>query len=178
LALERVSCWLLADNSVDAKEDGLMFWFRRGRRLLTAGSIGLVLVAAMHTMAHFSPLPDDPALKAVMTSMSETKIEMGFPVAPSIGEVLAAESLSMAFLMVTLALVTFAVAGCPEADPRLLRTLAALNTVCMAALAVVHYMHSYPPPVILFGAVGLLFLGATVLPPPHDPAAAGKMSVR
>jgi hypothetical protein len=145
-----------------------MYWFRRGRRLLSAGSIALVLVAAMHTMAHFSPLPDDQALVAVMKSMSETRIEMGFPVAPSVGEVLASESLSMAFLMVTLALVTFAVAGCPEADPRLLRTLAALNTVCMAALAVVHCVHSYPPPVILFGAVGFLFLLATVLPPPRE----------
>ena len=132
--------------------------FKRGNRLFTAGSIALLLVAALHTLGHFAGGPEDPAFTSVVNAMRGYSVDLGLGMRPSMRDIHVSLVLTMTIFLVFLGiqnLVTLTLA--PEAK-QLLRALALINFLCAGALAILYAAYSVPPPLISFAVVGLLFL--------------------
>jgi hypothetical protein len=141
-----------------------MCWFRRGRRLMSVGSLVLLAIATMHTVMYFSPLPDEPGLAEVVRSMEEFHMDAVFGMRPSVAEISWTLSLMLSVFMATLGAANLVVLGHPSTPPAVLRGLAAVNVISMAALIVDCLVHQFPPPAIAFALAGVIFLIALVLP--------------
>ena len=89
--------------------------FKRGNRLLASGSILIILVAMLHTLGHFAPVPaDDTALHAVMAAMRGYQFDIGMGMKPNMMDIFESLSLTMTITVLFLGiqnLVTLAAAG-------------------------------------------------------------------
>ena len=55
---------------------------RPGRRWLLAGAILMLITATLHTAGQFGPTP--PGHESALSTMQQSKLEMGFGMAPSL----------------------------------------------------------------------------------------------
>jgi len=138
--------------------------FRRGNRWFTSGSLALLLVATAHTLGHFSDLPQDPALLAIVNAMRGYVFDFGFGMRPSFMGIHESISLTMSILLVFMGLQNLATVALVPESRRLIRTLSMTNFVCAGMLVFLYASYQIAPPLISFIVVGLLFLFASVLP--------------
>lgn len=137
---------------------------------MTAGSIGLLLVACVHTLAHFAPPPDDPEFLAAIETMEATRVDAGFGTRPSLADMQRALSLTMSLLLAALACSNLVVLGNASTTLAAVRSLAIVNFLAMAALVALYLFYTLPPPMIFFAALALVFLAASIWPAPRSVA--------
>ena len=72
--------------------------FRKGHRLFSVASIGLILVAVLRVIAHFAAPPDDLVMSALLTAMQAYRFDLGLG-NPSMLDIFESLSLTMAILL-------------------------------------------------------------------------------
>lgn len=135
--------------------------FKRGHRLFAAGAIGLFVIALFHSLGHFSPPPDDPALVAALQAMSASQLDMGLA-RPSLMAIYNSLSLGMTLFLLFLGGIDLIVLRCGRENVALLRAMKIANVVGVAALTALFAYYLIPPPLITFALVVLLFLLAVL----------------
>jgi hypothetical protein len=146
--------------------------FKRGNRLFAFGSIGLIVASILHTIGHFAPTGNDPALITVDGAMRAYRFDMGLGMHPSIMDVLDSMSLTMTITVLFLGLynlMTLALAG---NNAKLVRRLIALNVLGTGAIVALYAFYRIPPPLICFAVAEILFLLALIPPREHGKKAA------
>ncbi len=128
----------------------------RGGRWIRAGAIGLLIVAALHAVGHFSGGPPDPAAAALERSMRDYHYEiMGMH--PSAHDITQSLSLTMTVLLLFAGTIDLALFGAVATNPRAMRRLAFINVLGVAALVAVFAYYRIPPPFVTLAIVGVLF---------------------
>lgn len=128
----------------------------RGGRWIRAGAIGLLIVAALHAVGHFSGGPPDPAAAALERSMRDYHYEiMGMH--PSAHDITQSLSLTMTVLLLFAGTIDLALFGAVATNPRSMRRLAFINVLGVAALAGLFAYYRIPPPFVTLAVVGVLF---------------------
>ena len=128
---------------------------RSGRRLFLAAAIGQLIVAGLHTIGHFQPMPDQPDAQAALAAMRGFSVDLGLGMRPNLEDVQLSLSLTMTVLLLGAAVQNLLVWR--AADAALLPAFALINTVLSAGLAVIYGYYQIPPPLICLGVVALLF---------------------
>jgi hypothetical protein len=123
-------------------------WFR-------AGALGLIVVAAMHTMGHFSGGPRDSSGVALEAAMKAYRIEM-MGMNPSASGITNSLSLTMSVLLALTGLLDLAILSI--ADPVSLRRFAVLNVAGVSALVALFTYYHVPPPLVTLAIVGIFFI--------------------
>jgi hypothetical protein len=133
--------------------------FKPSNRLFASGSIGLIIVAVLHTFGHFAPPPNnDAALEAVVAAMRDYQFDLGIGMKPSTLNILESLSLTMTITVLFLGiqnLLTLAIAG---DHCRLVRRLTLLSIICTGALVALYTFYRVPPPLISFAVVEVIFI--------------------
>jgi len=130
-------------------------WFR-------AGAMGLIVVALLHTMGHFSRKPHDPAREAVEAAMKAYHTEMA-GMNPSLRDIASSLSLTMSVLLVLAGLLDLAILKI--ADPVSLRRFAVLNIAGVGALVALFTYYHIAPPLVTLALVGIFFLTSVLIAP-------------
>lgn len=138
--------------------------FRAGRRLFSAASLALIVVAALHTLGHFAPNPD-PALQRLEGEMDAFRLPLGMGMNPSILDIFKSLSLTMAVTLVALGLQNLVMAASRDATARLIRGLTLVDLAAVGALVALYAFHRVPPPLVTLAVVEALFALSLVLPP-------------
>jgi hypothetical protein len=130
-----------------------------GCRLARAGSIGLLVVAGMHTLGHFSPPPTEGELARLAEAMRRARLDL-FGMQPSVQDVVSSLSLTMTVTLAALGALGLVAAG--DADPagRTLRRVLAVEVAAVGALVVLFGYYRIAPPLVTLAVVELLFLAA------------------
>jgi hypothetical protein len=138
--------------------------FRPGRRLFSAASIGLLLVAVLHALGAVAPPPDDAATRTLRAVMEAYRFQLGLGWTPSAWD--ASESLNwtMSVLLVLLGLQNLAVARASSADDALVHRLCLLSALGVGGLVLLFGVYRIPPPMLALAAVEVLFLLGLVAP--------------
>ncbi|HQR38440.1 MAG TPA: hypothetical protein PLF26_08555 [Blastocatellia bacterium] len=136
--------------------------FKSGRRLFTAGSIGLLVVAALHTVGHFAPDEPNAALEAVEQGMRSYTIDMGLGMKPNLLGILRALSLTMSIMLLGLGLQNLVVAASSSTTPVLVRRMAIVSAVVTSGLVALYAYYQIPPPCVTIAIVDAMFIGAIV----------------
>ena len=136
--------------------------FRSGRRLFSAGSIGLVVVAGLHTMGHFSSPQRDPVLDALELGMRSYSIDMGMGMRPTLYGVVQSLSLTMSVVLLGLGAQNLLVASSSGATRSLILRLSIASAIVTSGLTALYAYYQIPPPFITLGIVALLFIGSIV----------------
>jgi len=131
--------------------------FRPGRRLFSAASVGLLVVAGLHTLGHFSPPPDSPGARALMTMMQGYRFPLGLGMEPSAYDITRSLSLTMSLTLFWLAVQNLVVARTPDASDGLVRTLNWVSAVGVGALVALYAAYRVPPPMLTLAAVEVVF---------------------
>jgi hypothetical protein len=118
-------------------------------------------VAGLHTIGHFAPPPDDPALRAVEASMEGYRLDLPLGMQPSIRDVLDSLSLTMTVTLMLIGVLDLLVAR--SAVPSL-RSFALANVVGVGALVALYACHRVSPPFVTLALVWVIFVLALVLP--------------
>jgi len=147
--------------------------FRQGRRLFTAASLGLIVVALMHSLGHFSPEPDDLGFKAVRGAMRSYHLGLGLGMQPSLHDVFSSLSLTMSVTLLLLGVLNLLVARSDEGG-RMVRAAAAASVIGVGVLVGIFLYYRIPPPLIALGIVEALFVLSLALPDRSTAASGGK----
>jgi hypothetical protein len=135
-----------------------MSLFARGRRLFTWSCIATIVVAALHTIGNTVPPPTgDAALVSLEKAMRDYRIPMGMGMTPSVWEINRALVFTMSICLAAMGALGLAVAGAPDATPRLLSRLALVLAISSAALTILYWVYQIPPPLISMAIVTVLF---------------------
>lgn len=132
--------------------------FRPGRRFFSAASIGLLLVAAVHTLASIAPPPDDVATRTLRAVMDAYRYQLGLGWTPSASDVTDSLSLTISVLLALLGLQNLAVARAAGASDALVSLLCLLGALGVGGLVVLYAVYRILPPLLMLGAVEVLFL--------------------
>ena len=135
--------------------------FGRGRRLFSVAAILLIVVAGLHTMGHFSPPPDDPALRAVEESMKGYRLELPLGVRPSVADIVSSLSLTMTITLVLIGVLDLLVA---RSNVPSVRPFALANVLGVGALVALYGTYRIPPPLVTLALVWLFVVLALFLP--------------
>lgn len=128
----------------------------RGGRWIRAGAVGLLVVAVLHAVGHFSGGPADPAAAALEKTMRDYRFEiMGMH--PSAHDITQSLSLTMTVMLLFAGTIDLALFGAVATDPRAMRRLALINAVGVAVLAALFAYYRIPPPCATLAVVGVLF---------------------
>ncbi len=135
--------------------------FRKGHRLFSAASIGLILIAVLHTIGHFAPPPDDLIMTALLTAMKSYRFDLGLA-SPSMLEIFESLSLSVSLMLAWAGLTNLLIAHNAGLRDALMRRVCALNVLGIAALVALFGVYRVPPPAITLAIVDILFVIAFV----------------
>jgi hypothetical protein len=128
----------------------------RGGRWIRAGAIGLLVVAVLHAVGHFSGGPADPAVAALEKSMRDYRFEiMGMH--PSMHDIAQSLSLTMTVMLLFAGTIDLALFGAITTNPRAMRRLALINALGVAVLVGLFAYYRIPPPCVTLAVVGILF---------------------
>jgi hypothetical protein len=131
---------------------------RRGRRAFSAASLGLLLVAILHTLGNLSTTPANEAEAAVLKAMSGYTLPMGIGMAPSFWDIFRSLSFTMSITLLVWGVQNLLAAK--HGSDRLIKLLTVLSTIGVGALVVLYGVYRVPPPLITLGVVELIFLAA------------------
>jgi hypothetical protein len=134
--------------------------FRRGRRLFSAASVALLLVAAAHTFGHVQPVHPGSAWETITEEMAAVAIRMPLGMTPSTLDILKSLSLTMTIALVWLGIQNLVAAG--TGDERLVRRQALVSLVFNGALVWLFWHFRVPPPLVTLAVVEALFLAAVL----------------
>jgi hypothetical protein len=138
--------------------------FKRGNRLLAAGSILIIVVAMLHTIGHFAPAPaDDTALHAVTAAMRGYQLDMGMGMKPSMMDIYESFSLTMTITVLFLGiqnLVTLTAAG---DNSKLVRRITVLSMLWVGGLIILNAIYRVPPPLFSFIVVEIVLVLSLLL---------------
>lgn len=147
--------------------------FRKGSRLFSSASIGLILVALLHQFGHVSPPPADPARDQAIEAMQTYRLSLPLGMRPSLRNVLQALSLTMTITFIALGVLNLLLAAGDREDGRMVRRFSLASTLYVAALVAVFAWHRISPPLVLMSVVGAMFLLAFGLASRRDAGGAG-----
>jgi len=133
--------------------------FRKGHRLFSIASIGLILVALLHAITHFSPPSDDLVMSALLTAMQAYRFDLGLG-SPSMMDIYQSMSLTMAIVLAWMGLVNLLIARYTGLRDKLMRRVCTLNVVGVGGLVVLFSIYQLPAPAIGLGIVEILFFVA------------------
>lgn len=122
--------------------------FRPGRRLLTAGSIVLLLEAVAHTVGALSPLPDDPAISALVDALKTTTSPMGLGMEPSAWDIQRGLVFTMTVLLVLMGLLGLLLPSAAPENRGVYRRTAGLLCTANLALLALWWVYQLPPPLV------------------------------
>jgi hypothetical protein len=134
--------------------------FRPGRRLFSIAAILLIVVAGLHTLGHFSPPPEDPALREVESAMRGYRLALPLGMNPSVHDVLGSLSLTMTITLLLVGALDLLVA---RSEAPSLRPFIFANVVGVGALVVLYGYYRISPPLVTLALVWVLFVLAWVL---------------
>ena len=117
-----------------------------GRGWFVAGTALLALAAALHTVGQFTP--DEPEIAAGLAAMRTSRLPMGMGMAPSLMDIFRDLAFTMTVTFFALAAMNAVVLWHRDTTPALLRAIAALNVVWLAAFVVICWVYRVPPPLI------------------------------
>lgn len=136
---------------------------KRGQRLFVAASVGLLVVAGLHTLGHFSSSPPDAAGEAVVEAMQNYRIDVGLGQRPSLFDLQNGLSLTMPILLVGIGLINLSIIAIAGDVPGVLRRLTLLGLIIVGALVVLYGWYRITPPFVTLFAVELLFVASLML---------------
>jgi hypothetical protein len=131
--------------------------FRRGRRLFSSASIGLVVVGILHSIGSFAPRPPDPARAPLEQAMRADRIPLGFW-QPSTMDILMDLTATMSVLLFALAAVNLVVAKSRETSDALVRRCGLVSALAVGAMVLASYHYKIPPPFMTLAIVEILFV--------------------
>lgn len=134
--------------------------FRRGFRLFSSASILLIIIALMHQFGHVNPPPGDPSRDRALEAMEAYRLPMPLGMRPSLRDVLGALSLTMTITFIALGIQNLTVAAADTPERRMVRRLALMSTVTVAALVATYGHYRISPPLVLLSIVCVMFLVA------------------
>jgi hypothetical protein len=147
--------------------------FKPGNRLFAAGSIGIVLVALLHTLGHFAPPPkDDAALEGVMAAMRNYQFDLGLNMKPNMMDIFESLSLTMSVTVIFLGVQNLAALASAGDNLKLVRRLNWLSLIGIGALVVLYAVYRVLPPLFSFAVVEIILIFALLLP--HKQRRGGK----
>ena len=146
--------------------------FRSGRRMFSAASIALIVVAILHSIGSFAPGPVNPALEGIVAEMKAFRLPLGLGMQPSMFDIQQSLALTMGIMLLWLGLQNLAVA---RRDPTgsFIRLLNVFSVLGVGALVAVYAFYRIPPPLITLSVVELLFVLALATSSRPAPVAAG-----
>ena len=130
--------------------------FRKGHRLFSVASLGLILVAVLHAISHFSSPPDDLVMSALLTAMQAYRFELGLG-SPSMLDIFESLSLTMAIMLAWAGLLNLLIARYTGLRDKLMRRVCTLNLLGVAALMVLFGIYQLASLAIALGVVEILF---------------------
>ena len=130
--------------------------FRKGHRLFSVASIGLILVAVMHAIGHFTPPPNDLVMAALLTAMQGYRFDLGLG-SPSMLEIFESLSLTFSIMLVWAGLTNLLIARYTGIRDKLMRRVCTMNIIGVGALVVLHGIYQGSLPAISLGVVWVLF---------------------
>ena len=146
--------------------------FRSGRRLFSAASIGLIVVALLHSIGSFAPGPVPPELERVVSEMRASRLPLGFGMQPSMFDIQQSLALTMSVTLLWLGAQNLTSA---RHDPTgsLVRRLNVISALGVGALIAIYAFYRVPPPLITLAIVEVLFVLALVTSRRSAPDPAG-----
>jgi hypothetical protein len=135
--------------------------FKPGRRLFSAGSIALIVVAGLHTLGQFAPPPADPAGVALLAAMGAHRLPLGLGMAPSMADIVQSLNLTMSITLLAIAVQNLVVAR-SDASDRLIWRLSVVSALSIGTLVLVYGAYRIPPPLVTLAVVEAIFLRAAV----------------
>lgn len=130
--------------------------FRKGHRLFSSASIGLIVVAFMHAIGQFSASPDDLVFAALVLSMESYRFDLGAG-KPSMMDIFESLGLTMSVMLVWMGLANLLIARYTELRGKLMRRVCTLNLIGGAVLVGLFVYYDVLPPAIALGIVWVLF---------------------
>jgi hypothetical protein len=130
--------------------------FRKGHRLFSIASIGLILVALLHAITHFSSPSDDLVMSALWTAMQAYRFDLGLG-SPSMMDIYQSMSLTMAIVLAWVGLANLLIARYTGLRDKLMRRVCTLNIVGVGALVLLFSIYQLPAPALGLGIVDILF---------------------
>jgi len=131
--------------------------FRKGHRLFSAASIGVILVALLHATAHFSAPSDDLVMSALVTAMQAYRFDLGLGT-PSMMDIYQSMSLTMAIVLIWVGITSLLIARYSGLRDKLMRRVCTLNVFGVGALVGLFSTYQLPAPAIGLGIVWILFV--------------------
>src|SRR5262245_27157287 len=133
---------------------------RRGRRFTAAAGVALVLAAVAHTLGHL-PLLTGAERSGSIVAMDADRAPLGLGMAPSMLDIHLALVLTLSVTYVALGAITLLIA-LGEADARLHRRVAWLDTISIGVLVAVYAYYRVPPPLVSTVVVEALLVVALI----------------
>jgi hypothetical protein len=137
----------------------MMLW-QKGRRLFVVASILMIVTAVFHTLGQFGP-SSGPAETAAINAMKAFHVDFGFGMRPSIFDVFRGLAFTMSITFAAIALLNLIVAASAEVSAALIRRIAWLNIIWVAAFTALTLGYQALPAVIS-GLIILVFLVASL----------------
>src|SRR5262245_36378176 len=138
-----------------------MALFAPGRRWFAAGSLTMIVVAALHTIGNTAGPPPDAALQSVESAMHGYTVPLGMGMSPSVWDIYRCLVFTMSICLVGLGALGIALGSSSQVPAAVLARVASLLTVVSAALAVLSFVYRIPPPLISFVVTTVLFAVAS-----------------
>jgi hypothetical protein len=136
---------------------------KRGQRLFVAASVGILVVAVLHTVGHFSAEAPDTAGQAVLNAMASYEMDGGLGQQPSLLAIQKSLSLTMTVLLVGIGLINLSIVAIAGDVPGVLRRLTLLCLVIVGALVALYGWYRVTAPFVTFFAVELLFIASLMV---------------
>ena len=135
--------------------------FRPDRRWFSIASIGLILVAAIHALGHFTPPPDDPALASLGQAMRDYRFDFRIlGMKPAFHDIHDSLSLFMSVALAGWGVQNLAIAKVDGVVGRSVRAATIVSAVVFAAVLGLFLTYRIAPPFVTLFAVEVLFIVA------------------
>ena len=133
--------------------------FAAGRRAFSIGCIALIVVAGLHTIGHLAPPPQDAASLALDAALKGYEVELPFFPTTAFAVL---QSLSLTKTITLLALGALGLTAVRRCEPALVRRLALVDAVAVAALVAVYARYRVSAPLVTLALVLVAFVVAAL----------------
>jgi hypothetical protein len=136
----------------------------RVNRWFVAACVLMLLTATAHSLGHFSPIPTDPATKALLAAMRGYTMDLGMGMKPSQWDVFNALSLTMTVSLAWLGCLGLLVAYSDMGRRTVQRTII-IFILGNGLLAGLYLFYRIPPPFVSLGTIEAVLLVAALRAP-------------